>query len=50
MDFHKLPLDRKGYNMALVIMDWFAKHTVLILCFKNIDAEETAWLFILYVY
>jgi hypothetical protein len=50
IDFYKLLINRKGYNMVLVIVDQFAKQTFLILCFKNIDAKETAKLFIYYVY
>lgn len=50
MDFHELPTDRNGYDMALVIVDRFAKRTISIPCFKNVDAKETARLFIHYVY
>ena len=50
MDFHELPVDRKGYDMALIIVDRFAKRTFSIPCFKNIDAKESARLFIHYVY
>ena len=45
-----MPVDRKGYDMALIIVDRFAKRTFSIPCFKNIDAKELAWLFIYYVY
>src|ERR1700738_378118 len=50
MDFHELPGDRKGYDMALIIVDRFAKRTFSIPCFKNIDAKESARLFLHYVY
>ena len=36
--------------MAMVIVDRFGKYPFLILYYKNINAEETAWLFIHYVY
>jgi hypothetical protein len=36
--------------MVLVIIDRFAKRTLSIPCFKNVNAKETAWLFTHYVY
>jgi transposase InsO family protein len=50
MDFHELPKDRHGYNMALVIVDRFGKRPFSIPCHKTIDAPETARLFVHYVY
>ena len=50
MDFHELPTDRNGYNMVLVLVDRFGKRTISIPCFKNINAKETARLYIQYVY
>ena len=43
-------MDRNGYNIAMVIVDRFGKRPFLILCYKNINAKETAQLFIHYVY
>ena len=50
MDFHELPTDRQGYDMALVIVDRFGKRTFSIPCFKTINAKETARLFVRDVY
>ena len=50
MDFHELPTDRNGYNMALIVVDRFGKRTFSILCSKNIDAKETVRLYIHYIY
>jgi hypothetical protein len=42
MDFHELPKDRKGYDMALLLADRFGKRIITIPCYKTIDAKETA--------
>jgi len=50
MDFHELPPDRNGYNMAMIVVDRFGKRTLSIPCTKNVNAKEVAQLFIHYVY
>jgi len=50
MDFHELPTNCNRYNMVLVLVNRFGKRTISILCFKNINAKETARLYIQYVY
>ena len=42
INFHKLPMDYNGYNMAMVIVDCFSKHLFLIPYYKNINAKEAA--------
>ena len=42
MDFYKLPIDRNGYNMAIVIVNRFSKRLFLIPYYKNINAKEAA--------
>src|SRR6266702_7285819 len=50
IDFHKLPTDRNGYNIAIIIVDHFGKRPFLIPYHKDIDAKEAAQLYIYYVY
>ena len=50
INFHKLPIDRNRYNIAIVIIDRFSKCLFLIPCHKNINTKEAAQLFIYYVY
>ena len=50
IDFHKLPMDRNGYDMVIILVDCFSKRPFLIPCHKNIDAKEAARLYIYYVY
>jgi hypothetical protein len=50
MDFYKLPLDRDGYDIVMILVNCFGKRPFLIPCYKNIDAKEAAWLYIYYVY
>ena len=50
IDFHKLPMDRNRYDMAMVIVDRFGKHLFSIPYHKNINAKEAARLFIHYIY
>jgi len=42
MDFHKLPIDRNEYDIAMVIVNRFGKRPFLIPCYKNINAKEVA--------
>jgi hypothetical protein len=46
LDFHKLPPDRHGYDMVMILVNCFGKRLFLILCHKNIDAKEVAQLYI----
>ena len=50
IDFHKLPTDRDGYNMVIILVDHFGKRPFLIPCHKDINAKEVAQLYIYYVY
>ena len=42
IDFYKLPIDYNGYNMAMILVNHFSKHPLLIPCHKNIDAKKVA--------
>ena len=42
MDFYALPMDRNGYDMAMILVDRFSKHLFSILYYKNINAKEVA--------
>ena len=42
INFYELPIDRSGYNMAMVIVDRFSKRPFLIPCHKNINAKKAA--------
>jgi len=50
MDFYILPIDRNGYNIAIILVDRFSKRLFLILYYKNINAKEIAQLYIYYIY
>jgi len=50
MDFYELPIDRNGYDMAIVIVNCLSKRPFLIPYYKNINAKEAAWLYVHYVY
>ena len=50
IDFHKLPIDRDGYDIVIILVNRFSKRPFLIPYYKNIDAKEAAWLYIHYVY
>jgi len=42
IDFYKLPIDRDGYNMVIILVNCFGKRLFLIPCYKNINAKEAA--------
>ena len=42
MDFYKLLVDRNGYNIVIVLVDYFSKHPFLIPYYKNINTKEAA--------
>ena len=50
MDFQSFPKDKKGYNAAFVVVDWFSKRPVSIPCYKTTDTAEMAQLFVEHVY
>jgi len=50
MDFYKLPVDRDGYDIVIILVNRFGKRPFLIPCHKNINAKEAAQLYIHYIY
>ena len=42
IDFHKLPIDRDGYNIVIILVNRFRKRPFLIPYYKNINAKEAA--------
>ena len=42
IDFYKLPIDRNGYNMVIILVNRFGKRLFLIPYYKNINAKEAA--------
>jgi len=42
IDFYKLPTDRNGYNMVIILVNRFSKRPFLIPYYKNIDTKEAA--------
>ena len=42
IDFYKLPTDRDGYNIVIILVNRFSKRLFLIPCYKNINAKEAA--------
>jgi len=50
MDFYKLPIDRDGYNIVMILVNHFGKRPFLIPYCKDINTKEVAWLYIYYIY
>jgi len=50
MDFYKLPTDCDGYNIVIILVNYFGKRLFLIPYYKDIDAKEVARLYIYYIY
>jgi hypothetical protein len=50
IDFYKLPIDRNGYDIVIILVNHFGKCLFSIPYYKNIDAKEAAQLYIYYVY
>ena len=50
IDFHKLPIDRDGYNIVIILVNRFSKRLFLIPYYKNINTKEAARLYIHYIY
>jgi len=42
MDFYKLPTDRNGYNIVIILVNRFGKYLFLIPYYKDINAKEVA--------
>jgi len=42
INFYKLPIDRNGYDMVIILVNHFSKRPFLIPCYKNINAKEAA--------
>ena len=42
MDFYKLLVDRNGYDMVIILVNYFGKRPFLIPYYKNINAKEVA--------
>jgi len=42
IDLYKLPIDRDGYNIVIILVNRFSKRLFLIPYYKNINAKETA--------
>ena len=50
MDFYKLLVDYNGYDIVIVLVNYFSKYPFLIPYYKNINAKEAARLYIYYIY
>jgi len=50
MDFRSFPVDRKGYDAALIIVDRFSKRPISIPCKKTATSEDVARIFVEHVY
>ena len=50
MDFQSFPKDKKGYDAALVVVNWFSKRLISMPCYKTTNAAGMAQLFVEYVY
>ena len=50
MDFWSFPKDKKGYNTAFVVVDWFSKRPISMPCYKMTDAAGMAQLFMENIY
>src|SRR6266705_2213365 len=42
IDFHELPIDRNGYDIAMIVVDHFGKRLFSIPCYKDINTKEAA--------
>ena len=42
IDFYKLPIDRDGYNIVIILVNRFGKRPFLIPYYKDINAKEVA--------
>ena len=43
-------MDRNGYDIVIILVNYFSKYPFLIPYYKNIDAKEAARLYIYYIY
>jgi hypothetical protein len=46
MDYKSFPIDKRGYDMLWVVVDWLSKQVVSIPCFKTIIAKDIAEMYI----
>ena len=46
MDFYKLPIDRNGYDIVIILVNYFGKRPLLIPYYKDINTKEVAQLYI----
>ena len=42
MDFYKLLVDRNGYDIVIILVNYFSKRPFLISYYKNINNKEAA--------
>ena len=42
MDFYKLLMDYNGYNIVIILINYFSKYLLLIPYYKNINIKEIA--------
>ena len=42
MDFYKLPTDRNGYDIVIILVNRLGKRPFLIPCYKDINTKEVA--------
>jgi hypothetical protein len=45
-----MPTSKKGYNMVFVVINYFSKQAVSLLCYKTVTAEDMARLYINIIY
>jgi hypothetical protein len=50
MDFKSFLVDKHGYDIAYVIIDWLSKQSTFIPCYKTTIVKDMAQLYISYVY
>ena len=43
-------MDCNGYDIVIILVNYFSKRLFLIPYYKNINAKEAAWLYIYYIY
>ena len=42
MDFYKLPVDHNGYDIVMILVNYFSKRPFSIPYYKNINTKEAA--------
>ena len=46
MNFYKLPIDCNGYNIVIILVNYFNKYLFLVPYYKNINTKKAAQLYI----